>query len=392
VPVVSALSLHPESAVAVGEVVGSVLEALKPSGIQPDLAVLFVSAAHLAVLDELAATVQTLLSPNVLFGSSAVGVLGGGQGVEVRPGLSLWAGTWPQRPEAASGITPVALDSPSSFAVLDSLLDEHRASGRLSEPPSLLLLADPSTFPVEDLLSHVAHRHPGLSVVGGLASTAHSPAGNRLVIGGRVLRSGAVGALVPGELMVPPIVSQGCRPIGQPMTVTKSSNNVLYELAGQPALDRVLALIESLDPQERALAGLGLHCGIVVDHRKLDFERGDFLIRGVLGASKEHRAVVIGDEAPIGTTVQFQVRDAVTAGEDLEELLLLHADDAESALLFTCNGRGAAMFGDSSHDASVVAKRLAGAVAGMFCAGEIGPIGGRNAIHGFTASLALFRS
>ena len=115
------------------------------------------------------------------------------------------------------------------------------------------------------------------------------------------------------------------------------------------------------------------------------------MIRGVLGASREHRAVVIGDNAPIGTTVQFQVRDAATAGEDLEFLLLAQPEPTDGALLFTCNGRGEAMFGISHHDAEIVHRDVAGGLAGMFCAGEIGPIGNRNVVHGFTASIARFR-
>jgi small ligand-binding sensory domain FIST len=387
VPFVSALSRHPETAVAVGEVVGRVLEQL---GGEPDLVVCFVSPSHLPAVDQAAATIQTLLSPAVFVGTSAVGVLAADEGVETRPGLSVWAARWSQRHEAASRIVPLALSAtghPSGQGWEFNGLD----GTPLTPGSQLLLLADPSSFPVDEFLSFLATRAPGVGVIGGLASTAHTPSGNRLIIGGRVLRTGAVAVIVPAELVVDPLVSQGCRPIGDPMTVTKSTENVLYELAGRPALDKVLELVENLSDDDRALASLGLHCGIVVDESKLDFERGDFLIRGVLGASKEHRAVVIGDRAPIGTTLQFQVRDAVTAGEDLEELLLIRTGDADAGLVFTCNGRGATMFGDSNHDASVVSRRLPGAIAGMFCAGEIGPIGGRNAVHGFTASVALFR-
>jgi small ligand-binding sensory domain FIST len=137
------------------------------------------------------------------------------------------------------------------------------------------------------------------------------------------------------------------------------------------------------------LAAQGLHCGVVVDERVGEFERGDFLIRGVLGADKTNGVVAIGGAVPVGSIVQFQVRDAVTAGEDLE--LLLNRREAQAALVFTCNGRGRQMFGDPHHDAAIVTAHVPGAVAGMFCAGEIGPVAGRNALHGFTASVALFR-
>jgi len=185
------------------------------------------------------------------------------------------------------------------------------------------------------------------------------------------------------------VVSQGCRPIGQPLIVTRAERNAIYELAGRPALERVLELVEALSPDERTLAGNGLHVGIVVDEHKATFRRGDFLVRGVLGADRETGAVVVGDEVDVGATVQFHVRDASTAAEDLAGLLA--GRSADGGLLFTCNGRGRAMFGDPHHDAAIVQDTIGPLpIAGMFCAGELGPVGGRNVVHGFTASLALF--
>ena len=387
-PSVAALSRHPDTATAIGEVVGAVLEQI---GNEPDLAVLFLTPSHLPAVEQAGATVQTLLAPAAFIGAGARGVLAAAEAVESRPGVALWAARWPSRRERAAEIHPLHLtanrpageDGPWQF---DGLEGAPIGAGH-----GLLLLTDPFTFPADEFLGLLATSAPGMPIIGGLASAAHTPTGNRLVVGGRVVRTGAVGVIVPLDLLAPAVVSQGCRPIGKPMTVTKSTNNVLYELAGRPALDAVLDLIASLEPTERALADLGLHCGIVVDDSKLDFGRGDFLIRGVLGASREHRAVVIGDHAPIGTTVQFQVRDAATAGEDLEELLGQAEANLNGALVFTCNGRGAAMFASADHDAAIVSDAVPQGVAGMFCAGEIGPIGRRNALHGFTASLALFR-
>jgi len=165
----------------------------------------------------------------------------------------------------------------------------------------------------------------------------------------------------------------------------------VYELGGQRALDRLTAIIDALTPEERSLAAKGIHCGVVVDEHQLDYERGDFLVRNVLGADRDTGAVAIGEEVPVGATVQFHVRDADTAGEDLRHLLA--GRRAAGALVFTCTGRGTAMFGDAHHDAGIVDALLgpSAAVAGMFCAGEIGPIGPQNALHTFTASVALFR-
>lgn len=385
-PFAAALSRHPDTATAVGEVVGEVLERV---GRTPDLAVLFAGSTHVGSIEAAAATVQTLLDPSVFIGCSASGVLAGAEGVEHGPCLSLWAGVWPGGSELAPAhlrALPVGAGAgPSGSGWTFEGLEAATAS-------TLLVLADPFTFPVDaffDTLRRDAERSgTHTRVIGGLASAGRAAGDNRLVIGGRVARQGAVAVALPDHAISNIVVSQGCRPIGRPFTVTRSERNFLLELAGRPALQQVTELLEGLDADERRLAALGLHCGIVVNESKLDFDRGDFLIRGVLGADRAHGAVAVGDFVEVGATVQFQVRDATTAGEDLEALL--GGTTETGALLFTCNGRGASMFGDASHDPRIVSDRVGSAVAGLFCAGELGPIGRRNALHGFTASLALF--
>jgi len=382
-PFATALSRHPDPAQAVGEVVGEVLDRLGPA---PDLAVLFFTAAHVASAEAAAATVQTLLDPSVFVGASAVAVLAGEHGVENQPAVVLWAARTP------GVVAPVHLTAKPVGGASEGWTFEGLPDDLAHEARSLLLLTDPYTFPVDEFISFTRRAHPALTLIGGLASAASGPGGNRLLIGGRVARHGAVGVLLADDVGAMSVVSQGCRPIGQPFTVTRSEGNVLFELGGRPALDRVLEMLESLPAAERELASRGLHCGIAAAEMKVDLERGDFLIRGLLGADRDTRSVAVGGPVPVGSTVQFQVRDAATAGEDLRHLLDDHtADAADAALVFTCNGRGTFMFGDADHDAGIVQDHVSGAVAGMFCAGEIGPVGGRNALHGFTASVVLFR-
>jgi small ligand-binding sensory domain FIST len=255
----------------------------------------------------------------------------------------------------------------------------------------LVLLADPFTFPVDALLAQVTDDMPALRVVGGMASAARGPGGNRLVLDEMVTADGAVGALLPAGAPVTTVVSQGCRPIGDPMTVTRSEGQVVYELAGRPALERLVELLGSLSEEERALAQQGIHLGHVIDEHKAEFGRGDFLIRNVLGGDREAGAIAVGDDVELGATVQFQVRDAASADEDLRELLA--GEHAAGALVFTCNGRGIRLFGQPDHDAEVIDAHVeGGATAGMFCAGEVGPVGGRSFLHRFTASVLLFNS
>jgi small ligand-binding sensory domain FIST len=378
VPFAAAVSEHPLAAHAVGEVAGQLLEAL---GEAPTMAVVFVTPQHADALGDMAEALDAVLRPGALVGCTASAIVAEDRGIEGHAALAVWAA------RLAGPVTPVHLRAEriDDAWVLDGLPDGIDADG------ALVLLADPYSFPVADAFGVM----PGVDVIGGLASGAAGPGGNRLIVDGAVRTHGAVGLLIaPGDAPST-VVSQGCRPIGRPFTVTRADRNVLLELGGRPALDRLVDIVRDLPPEEQRLAAQGLHCGIVVDERKLDFERGDFLVRDVIGADRDRKAVGIGAVVPVGTTVQFHVRDASTAGEDLTHLLeadLVERGQPEGVLVFTCTGRGAAMFGSPHYDATTI-RDCTGTVpvAGMFCAGELGPVAGRNALHGFTASLALFR-
>ncbi len=258
------------------------------------------------------------------------------------------------------------------------------------DPSALLLLPDPFSFPTDAVLQRLDQDRPGLPVVGGMASAARGPGGNRLVIDDRVVSVGAVGAFLPSSLTVTTVVSQGCRPVGTPFAVTRAEQSVVFELGGKPALERLQEVAAGATDADRRLLAQFIHIGRVIDERKVDFDRGDFLIRNVLGGDPRAGAIMVNDAVEVGATVQFQVRDAVSAGEDLSQLM--GARTADAALLFTCNGRGSHLFATPDHDASVVSESLGGVpLAGMFCAGELGPIGGRNFVHGFTASVVMLQ-
>jgi small ligand-binding sensory domain FIST len=380
----SALSEHPDPAEATGEVIGAVLEQL---GTEPDVAAVFASSQHRDTFGDMAAAIGRMLRPGVLVGTTAVAVLGGSREVEDAPAIGLWAGRLAARPR------PVRLDATrtASGIALQGL------SASTFEPgDALLLLADPFSLPVDAIIDALADLEMpeasgtlSVPVVGGMASAANTPGGNRLVLDDEVMSSGGVGVVLPGGVATRTVVSQGCRPIGDPMIVTRAEGNLVMEIAGRPALDRLDDLVRAADAEERSLLASGLQIGIAIDEHRATFERGDFLIRGVVGADRLQRALAVGDRVEVGTTVQFQVRDAVAADEDLRAMLADATGDA--ALVFTCNGRGQRLFGEPDHDARVVHDTLGSpALAGMFCAGEFGPIGGRSFVHGFTASVLVF--
>jgi small ligand-binding sensory domain FIST len=227
-------------------------------------------------------------------------------------------------------------------------------------------------------------------LVGGVAVGGGEPGAQALVVDDEVHAEGAAGAVVRG-VAVRPLVSQGCAPIGREAVVTRAKGNIVLELAGEPALERLKREIAALAPDEQALAARGLLAGLVIDENRPAYERGDFLMRGLLGIDEESGAIAVGEEVRVGQTLRFHVRDAASADEDLREALAeVDGGTAAGALLFTCNGRGAGMFGEPGHDARLVSAAIGEGVAGFFCGGEIGPVGGKPFLHGFTATLAVF--
>ena len=372
-PFAAALSEHPVTAYATGEVCGRVLEEI---GTHPDLVVVFTTLAHAGALEDVVSTARQILQPTVILGAASESIVGTGQEVEGGPGISVWAGRW-------GPVRPIRV-APGSSAVLPSNLP--------FEPTAVLLVGDGYSVPIGDVLAALP---PGLPVIGGMASGARGPGGNRLALDGSVYTDGAVGALLgPGADLIA-VVSQGCRPVGQPLVITDGDGQIIRQLGGQPAMQRIDELAAGLTQDEiRAVNVGGLHVGRVIDERKADFSAGDFLVRQVLGADKATGAIAVNDEVQIGTTVQFHLRDAAAAHADLDRLLANAATvaPAESALLFTCNGRGERFFGTPNHDAGLLVDRLGPIpTAGFFAAGELGPVGDRNEMHSFTASVLLIR-
>jgi small ligand-binding sensory domain FIST len=375
VPFAAALSEHPLATHAVGEVVGEVLDRL---GGAPDVALLFVGAAHTGAVEDIAAAVRTLLRPAVLAGCTTGTVVGVDREAEDTPGLALWAARLPTvRPYR---LTPRRTPDGTSIDGLPS-------AEELADVDALVVLTDPFSFPTFDLLDTWDAAGSEVPIVGGQASAGRGPGGNRLLLDDAVHTDGAI-AVALGGITAKAIVSQGCRPIGDPMIVTQGRGTLIEQLAGRPALERVEETVRALDPEDAERAQRGLQIGRVIDEQKLEFARGDFLIRGLRGVDRRTGAIAVDDEIDVGATVQLQVRDARSAEVDLRDLLA--GQPAQSALLFTCNGRGTHLFGVEDHDARVVGESLGRIpLAGMSCSGELGPVGGRSFLHTFTASVLL---
>lgn len=383
----SALSTHADAGSAAREACSAVSAAL--GGMSPDLTVVFATPDLMANAAGVAAIIEAELAPRVLVGCTAEGVVGSAREEERPPGLSLWAAVLP-----GTDLEPFALEpavAPDGEVTLMGWPPhvEPAAPPGLASDDAVILLADPFSFPAGAL--HDADGAPATrTVIGGMASGATAPGGHRLLLGGRVLTTGAVGVVVPGAMAM---VSQGCRPVGPEMTITACDGGMILALAGRPALARLQEVLEALPPDERAMAEQGVLAGLVIDGNKPVLEQGDFLIRGIAGGDPHTGAVVVGEDVRVGQVMRLQVRDHVSADADLRAVLATIArGEAGGALLFTCNGRGTRMFPGPNHDAAAIADVLGPIpVAGLFCNGEIGPVGGRAYLHGFTSTMAVFK-
>jgi small ligand-binding sensory domain FIST len=314
-------------------------------------------------------------------------VIGDGRGVESTAAVAVWCAILPDVQVRSFALE--VMPAESGMAVI-GMPEQH------PDDNVAVLLADPWSFPVDGFIEQTNNALPGLPIVGGMAAGVAGRGSTRLLVDDRIVDRGAVGVMLGGPVGAQTAVSQGCRPVGPAMTVTAAESNVILELAGTPALTKLQEILSNLPPTEQALVSAGLQLGVARDEYVEEHGQGDFLIRGIAGAEETRGGLVVGDLVAVGSTVRFQVRDASAADSDLRETLERFRSSSalgpiEGALLFSCNGRGAHLFGSADHDPQLVQSTLAGqGVAGCFAAGEIGPVGGRNFVHGFTASILAF--
>ena len=358
------------------------------AGARADLVLCFFDGAHLAGVADLAQTLREALSPGCLVGASAHGVISSEHEVETSPALTVIAASLP-----GVDVRPFVMVNSAWVAALEDPVEFARCTPSADGAELVLVFADPFSFDIERCLASFNRHAVGLRVVGGMASAGMRPGANALLLNDWIAHEGGVGIALRGALRVDVVVSQGCRPVGPELTVTKAAGNLVFELDGQPAVERAEAVLRQLPQAEQALLKNGLYVGRPA--RSGASGQGDYLIRNLLGADRNRGALAIADVMAEHENIRLHVRDAETAAEDLELMLSPQEFDtrAAAALLFACNGRGTGLFGTADRDVTTLQSALGGAVpvGGMFCAGEIGPVGERNLLHGHTAAIAIVR-
>ncbi|MDH4259153.1 MAG: FIST C-terminal domain-containing protein [Gammaproteobacteria bacterium] len=358
---------------------------------RPELAIAFVSAAYDSALDRLPQMLAAWLGEGLLIGCNAGGLIGGGTEVEDEPGIALLAGRL-----GDASLTALHLEQ----ATLPPLTTSRETWWRLldlgpASAASFLLLTDPATIDTEACARGIDRAFPGATVVGGLASGASEPGAVRLFANREIHRSGGLLLALTGNVVIDPVIAQGCRAIGEPLFVTACDGNLLHELDGRRPRELLAALFSSLDEADRDRFGDSLCIGLALPGPQQPVRTGEFLIRNVLGLDPDSGALWIGARLVRNAVVQFHLRDGDAASRELAMRLGDALDGRVSpvaALLFTCAARGRGMFGNTGHDSGALRRKVNIPVAGMFSAGEIGPLQGATFLHSFSSVFGLIRA
>ncbi len=381
---------HDSSAARAAEAVSqSVREAFGRNAV--DLVCLFFSPHYAHSIRELTQSISRRLDPRVMVGCMGQGIIGPAEEYENQSVVTLWAARLPE-----VRMVPFHLTFREQEGAASVVEGWPEALNAPAERPTLLVFADPFSTPIEDVFRTMERQCPGASAIGGLASGGDDLGEHRLVCDGEIVEEGLIGVALWGPVSIRTLVSQGCRPIGERYVVTKAERNVIYELGGVPTLERLQAVLHGTGPEGGKQSAMAVQVGVAFDEQREQFDQGDFLIRSLVGADQRSGGVAISDVVSEGQTIQFHVRDPKAASEDFNLLLardrLTHPDAPfKGALLFSCNGRGRRFFPEPNHDITAL-QRLGRGIpaAGFFASGEIGPVGGKNFIHGYTVSVALF--
>ncbi len=409
----NAISTRPSLEAAVMEVASQVKQSL---GATPDFGVVFISSAYASEYSRLVPLILEQLPLPVLIGCGGAGIVGSntqGENLEVenQPALSLSVAHLPGVEVEAFHISgedlPDLDSSPQTWVDLVGIAPDKQ--------PQFILLAEPFSASINDLLAGLDFAYPGSPKVGGLTSSATISNSSGLFYYSQkhpehlpLYREGTIGVALSGNIILDTIVAQGCRPIGSLYQVTQGQRNILLEVAqandttatGEP-LAPLIALqniIQGLSEADRKLAQQALFVGIARDEFKIHLHQGDFLIRNLLGVDPKQGAIAIGDRVRPGQRIQFHLRDAHTSEEDLELLLSQYKKNLPEdspvigALMFTCLGRGQGLYGTANFDSQLLGRYLPHVpLVGFFCNGEIGPVGNKTFLHGYTSVFGILR-
>ena len=357
-----------------------------------DLTIIFVSPQFKDKYEEIPKLIRDRISSRHFLGCSGGGIIGGGKEAEQQAAFSMTCANLPD--VEIQGIHTDTMKLPDQDTA-PSVWREWLGVD-VEKNPSFIFLADPFSFQGEEFLAGVDFAYPNSSKVGGLASGAQAQGGNALYLNDKIHNNGLIGLALSGNIGMDTIVAQGCRPIGEPVKVSKCDGTLLTGMDGQPPLELLQSVYEGLDENDKSLVQTSLFLGIEMDPLKDNPQQGDFLIRNIMGVEREIGGIHVGTLLREGQLVQFHLRDKAMSAEDLKLMLTRYKanknfKNTSGALLFSCLGRGQYLYGKPNHDADMFRDHIGDIpLGGFFCNGEIGPVGKTTFLHGYTSSFGIF--
>jgi small ligand-binding sensory domain FIST len=327
----------------------------------------------------------------LLIGCSSNSLIAGDREIEDSPGLALGLYNLPGAQLRATRFNQKQVEEGSSKDYWPAKTGLNR-----TQTNGWLVFADPFHLDAESWLRTWNAAYAPLPVVGGLASGDYPGELTQVYHNGEVFEEGGIALSVGGQVELGHVLSQGCTPIGETWTITKSEKNLILQIGNRPAYQVLAETFSHLTPDEQKKARGNLFVGLAASEYHDDFHRGDFLVRNLIGADPQSGVLAVQAFPRTGQTIQFQRRDAMTGTEDICDLLQRTHKKIETQTIYggclcSCNGRGHRLFGEANHDAMHVQKEFGPmGLAGFFCNGEIGLVGEKNFLHGYTASLGLF--
>lgn len=385
----SAISTQENPEGAVSDCIRQLREALGDT--PPDLLMLFVGGGHINEFEAIVNWAELECEPKTLVATSAGGVIGAEQEIEGQYAISAIGAKLPG--VRVKGFIYDTNDMERLDA--DTLIADMGIEDR--DQPVFLIIPDGFTFDCESFLQRMDWAFPKAVKLGGYASGGRAPGQNKLCLNGKVRNQGTIGLALWGNIRARSLVAQGCRPIGQPMFITKCQKNILFELNNQPIRDVLQELFQGLSEDEQRLFRQELFLGIEMKPKEEAYQQGDFLIRNILGFDQQMSGMSVGALLEETSVVQFHLRDATTSTQDLENCLERYRKEnpkdlnPAGALLFSCLGRGSYLYGAPNHDSNLFQAKMGSVpLAGFFCNGEIGPVSGQTFVHGYTSCFGLF--
>ena len=360
---------------------------------KPDLGLVFISSHHSSSYEEITEKIKEKINCEFILGCSGSGVIGEGKEFEYLPGVSLTVASLPNvtlKPfHFTRDILPNPDESPDAWKETVDVLDD--------DPKTIILFPDPFSIRTEYVLDGLDFAFPNTKIIGALASGGNKPGDNALFVNGETYSKGCSGVVISGDFELDILVAQSCRPIGEPMIVTQSNNNVINELDSDLPIVAIKKLYDELPEDEKGIMNNALQIGILMDRLGDIDDEITYMIRNISSIDKDTGSITIGESITDGQVVQFHLRDSGAAQEELKKMLTEYKinDDQiiKSTLMFSSVGRGKYLLGESHHDINLYKNIIDNnsPITGFFSNGEISPIGDRTYLHGYTSSFAIFR-